>query len=93
MKKLKRMTTNPITKSLGMNTLYEYHAKVGTTSSTIVWLFEKAAVGKFVYGYCEEGRYTPYMGGHAFRYAEAEHLHITDIYDMNGEEFLVISKG
>ena len=92
MKTLRRMTTNPVTGELGMNTLYEYHAKVGTTGSTLVWLYKKPVVGETVFGYCEEDRYTPYMGGHAFRYAEAQLFYVTKIGDMDGEEFVFLNK-
>ena len=78
-RKIRRLITHPILEKIKMTTLYEYHAKVGTEGSTMVWLLEEAEKGKRVYGYCAEDRYTPYMGGHAFRYAEASHLLITDI--------------
>jgi len=75
-----------------MTTLYEYHAKVGTTGSTIVWLLDKAIKDKSIYGFCLEDRYSPYMEGHAFRYAEASHFLITEIQNREEEDFLIISR-
>ena len=92
MKKIRRMITNPISKQVEMTTLYEYSAKVGTHGSTIVWLLEKAEKGKSIYGFCAEDRYTPYMNGQAFRYAEAKHLYITDIQNREEGEFVIISQ-
>lgn len=92
MKKIRRLVTNPITKQIKMTVLYEYHAKVGTHGSTIVWLLEKAEKGKCIYGFCMEDRYTPYMKGQAFRYAEANDFHITDIQNRPEGEFLIISR-
>jgi len=75
-----------------MTTLYEYHAKVGTAGSTIVWLMDKAIKGKNIYGFCLDDRYSPYMEGHAFRYAEANSFLITDIQNRKEGDFLIISK-
>lgn len=94
MKKLRRLVTNPITKEIKMTTLYEYRAKVGTTGSTVVWLMEEAEKDKSVYGFCVDDHYSPYMGGHAFRYAPAERYIITDIqFRDDGYEFLFVNKG
>lgn len=92
MKKIKRLITNPITKQIEMTTLYEYFAKVGTYGSTIVWLLEKAEKGKQIYGFCIDNKYTPYMKGQAFRYAEAEYFYITDIQNKIEDEFIIISR-
>lgn len=92
MKKIKRLITNPITKQMKMTTLYEYNAKVGTYGSTIVWLLEKAEKEKRIYGFCMEDGYTPYMGGQAFRYAEANHFYITDIQNRVEGEIVFISR-
>lgn len=75
-----------------MTTLYEYHAKVGTDGSTIVWLLDKAIKGRSIYGFCLDDRYSPYMGGQEFRYAEASHFLITDIQNREEDDFLIISK-
>ena len=91
MKKLKRLITIPSTKELKMKTLYEYPAKVGTKNSTIVWLLEEAKVGSRIYGYNLDDRYTPYMGGHAFRYAPASRFLVTDIQKRPEGDFLIIS--
>lgn len=91
MKKIRRLITDPITKQIKMTTLYEYPAKVGTYGSTMVWLLEKAEKEKRVYGFCMEDRYTPYMKGKAFRYAEAVRFYITDIQNRADGEFIVIS--
>lgn len=92
MKKIRRLTTNPYTKEIKMTTLYEYPAKVGTTGSTIVWLLEEAEKGKQIFGFCLEDRYSPYMKGQAFRYAEAQHFLVTDIQNRQSGEFLIISR-
>ena len=92
MKKIRRLVTNPVTTEIKMTVLYEYPAKVGTTGSTIVWLYEKAEIGKMIYGYCLEDRYSPYMNGQAFRYAPAQHFLITDIQYRDTGEFLIISR-
>lgn len=68
-----------------MTVLYEYPAKVGTTGSTIVWLYKKAEIGKMIYGYCLEDRYSPYMNGQAFRYApplEEQHRIVAKIEEL-----------
>lgn len=91
-KKLRRLITNPKTGELKMTTLYEYHAKVGTGASTIIWLLSKAKKGDHVYGFWEEEHYSPYMKGHAFRYAPAERFCITDIQHREDCEFLIVSK-
>lgn len=92
MKKIRRLITHPLVKEILMSNLYEYQAKVGTTGTTIVWLLEKAEKGKCVYGFCMEDRYTPYMSGQAFRYAEAKRFLITDIQERSEEEFLIINR-
>lgn len=92
MKKLRRLLTNPYTGQLQMSTLYEYHAKVGTTASTIIWLLKPAKKGEVIYGYIEEDRYTPYMKGHAFRYADATRLQITNIRLDEYGEFVYVNK-
>ena len=92
MKKLRRLITDPQTKELKMSSLYEYRAKVGTTGSTIVWLLDKAEKGKRIYGFCLDDRYSPYMKGHAFRYAEACPFLVSDIQKREDGDFIMISK-
>lgn len=92
MKKIKRLITNPSTKEIKMTTLYEYPAKVGTTGSTVVWLLEEAEKGKQIFGFCLEDRYSPYMKGQVFRYAEAQRFLVTDIQNRQSGEFLIISR-
>jgi len=75
-----------------MTTLYEYHAKIGTTGSTIVWLLDRAIKDKYIYGFCLDERYSPYMEGHAFRYAEANRFLITEIQNREEGDFLIISR-
>lgn len=75
-----------------MSTLYEYHAKVGTTASTIIWLLKPAKKEEIIYGYIEEDRYTPYMKGHAFRYRNPILLKVTDIRLDEYGEFVYVSK-
>ena len=92
MKKLKRLITDPKTRELKMRMLYEYEAKVGTTGSTVVWLLEPAEIGKHIYGFCLDDRYSPYMKGQAFRYAEASQYTVTEIQYRDGGEFVFLSK-
>ena len=92
MKKIRRLITNPYTKKIKMTTLYEYPAKVGTTGSTVIWLLEEAEKGKQIFGFCLEDRYSPYMTGQAFRYAEAQRFLVTDFQNRPSGEFLIISR-
>ena len=92
MKKLKRLVTNPITKKIEMKTLFEYHAKVGTTGSTLVWLLEKAEKGKSIFGFCDNDHYSPYMEGQAFRYAEPKEYFVDEIQCRDNYDFLILSK-
>lgn len=92
MKKIRRLITNPYTKEIKMTTLYEYPAKVGTAGSTVVWLLEEAEKGKQIFGFCLEDRYSPYMKGQAFRYAEAQRFLVTDVQNRPSGEFLIISR-
>ena len=58
----------------------------------VVWLLEKAEKGKQIFGFCLENRYSPYMKGQAFRYAEAQRFLVTDIQNRQSGEFLIISR-
>lgn len=83
---------DPIRQEIKMTTLYEYHAKVGTQGSTIVWLIEPAEKGKTIFGICAESHLSPYMKGHAFRYAPLSCFKINDIqYREEGYEFVIVS--
>ena len=92
MKKLRRLLMDPLTEEVKMTTLYEYHAKVGTYGSTIIWLLEPAEKGKQISGICAESRLSPYMEGHAFRYAPLISFMIDDVqYWEEGYEFVFAS--
>ena len=54
--------------------------KFGTTGSTILWFLEQPKVGSRVYGIHADSRYSPYMPGQAFRYAEFQAIMIDAIY-------------
>lgn len=69
-----------------MKNIYEYHAKVGTHGSTLLWLFEPAEIGKIILGIDAEMHVSPYMKGHAFRYTYWQTYYISKIYD-NGFVF------
>lgn len=81
MKKLKRLCINPVEgNEPRMQTLYECHGKVGTTSSTRLWFLQEPKKGMMVWGIDENSHYSPYMKGHAFRYAEFSLFAIEDVY-------------
>ena len=60
-------------------------------AETLVAL-EEAEKGKQIFGFCLEDRYSPYMKGQAFRYAEAQRFLVTDIQNRQSGEFLIISR-
>lgn len=64
-----------------MHTLYECSAKVGTTSTTRIWFMDIPEKGKEMFGIDENTHYSPYMNGHAFRYAEFKWYVIDDVYE------------
>lgn len=91
-KRVRRLITHPETKTLRMVTLFEYPAKVGTQGSTVVWTIGRPKAGKPVFGYCLEDRYTPYMGGQAFRYAQATRFFVSSIQHREEGDFLTLSR-
>lgn len=81
MKKLRRLCMVPREDNEPkMHTLYECTGKVGTTSTTILWFLEEPKKGMTVFGIDENSHYSPYMKGHAFRYAEFNSFVIDDVY-------------
>lgn len=81
MKKIRRLCIWPGRDSVPkMHALYEYHGKFGTTGSTILWFLEQPKAGSRVYGIHADSRYSPYMPGQAFRYAEFQAITIDAIY-------------
>lgn len=89
MKKLRRLCTFPDDTEPKMHTIYEYHGKLGTMGSTILWLDRIPVVGEDVWGICEDtDRVSPYMEGHAFRYAEFSHLLVDRMYSEDGVDFV-----
>lgn len=64
-----------------MHTLYECHGKVGTTASTILWFLSVPKKGEWAWGIDENSHLSPYMNGHAFRYAEFRSYMIDDVYE------------
>ena len=65
-----------------MHTLYGCYGKYGTTSSTKLWFMSEPKVGEVVFGIDEtKDRVSPYMKGHAFRYAKFSTIMIDNIYE------------
>lgn len=80
-KKVRRLCTEPYKDNKPiMHTLYECHAKNGTTASTIIWFLAEPKIGGYIWGIDENTKYSPYMAGQAFRYARFERFFIDDIY-------------
>lgn len=80
-KKIRRLCINPSEDNEPkMHTLFECLGKVGTTSTTRLWFMEEPQKGKWIYGIGENSHYTPYMNGHAFRYASFDMLVADDVY-------------
>lgn len=80
-KKLRRLCMEPLVdKEPKMHTLYECHGKVGTTASTILWFMEEPKKGEQIWGIDENSHLSPYMNGHAFRYADFQTFVIDDVY-------------
>ncbi len=81
MKKVRRLCMYPNKDSEPkMHTLYECHGKSGTTASTVLWFLEPPVKGMEVYGIDANSHYSPYMKGHAFRYATFSRYNIDDVY-------------
>ena len=91
-KRFRRLITHPVTGKMQMAMLYEYPAKVGTQGSTIIWTVGKPETGRYIFGFCLEDRYTPYMPGQAFRYAQAVRYFVTSIQKREKGDFLILSK-
>lgn len=64
-----------------IHTLYECVGKNGTSSTTVLWFMEEPKKGMEIYGIDERSRLSPYMNGHAFRYAEFNLFIIDDVYE------------
>lgn len=81
-KKLRRLCMNPqCDVDPKMHTLYECVGKIGTHSTTVIWFLENPQKGMTVYGIENVGNLSPYMNGHAFRYARFTPFVIEDVYD------------
>ena len=81
MKKLRRLCIYPNKDTEPkMHMLYECNGKKGTTESTVLWFLEPPVKGMSVYGIDMDSHYSPYMPGHAFRYAPFSSYIIDDIY-------------
>ena len=90
--KIKKISDATETGELKMTTFYEYHAKVGTTSHTLVWLINNPVAGEQVYGICEESQHSPYKESHDFRYAPMIILKVEKIIPWTeNEELLILS--
>lgn len=81
-KKLRRLCINPLEDiEPKMHTLYECVGKNGTTATTRFWFLSEPTKGAKVVGIDENSRYSPYMNGHAFRYAEFSLFKIDDVHE------------
>lgn len=81
MKKIRKLCINPSEDNEpSMHNLYEVQGKVGTTSTTTLWFLQEPQKGMDVWGIDENSHYSPYMKGHAFRYAEFSVYIIDDVY-------------
>lgn len=80
--KIKRLCMLPLEDDKPkMHILFECHGKVGTTASTILWFLSEPRKGEWAWGIDENTHYSPYMKGHAFRYAKFCLYMIDDVYD------------
>lgn len=81
-KKIKRLCMKPWEDTEPkMHTLYECVGKNGTTSTTILWFMEEPQKGMEIFGIDENSHLSPYMKGHAFRYADFKRFIIDDVYE------------
>lgn len=82
MKKVRRLCMYPNKDTEPkIHILYECHGKSGTTESTVLWFLEPPVKGMIIYGIDANSHYSPYMKGHAFRYATFIPYIIDDIYN------------
>ena len=95
MKKLRRLCMFPADTEPRMHTIYEYNGKLGTTASTLFWFNKIPKLNEDIWGIClDTDRVSPYMDGHAFRYAEFSHFLIDKIYfeAEYGKDFIFCKK-